>query len=547
MEKAPKLDDEFFELPRKGLSDEDRKAALKELKAYLDHYQQNFLGYQVNQNLAEVREDLAPFLGVHTNNIGDPYVNSNLATHTKPLEKAVLKRYAQLWGIKPYTSENSEQGWTSAWGYVLSMGCSEGNVYALLNARDYLSGKILLANPGPDPGLLMSQAEVWAPYLDTPAKRANALQPVAFFSADTHYSVAKAAHTLAIPTFGEVGAKYYSEFGEYETCGYTGGWPAEIPSNRDGSIDIDRLVTTVDFFARRGHPILLICNLGTTFRGAYDNVGEIAQRLQREVFDRYSMNEREFSVNTKGGTPIKDKRRAFWIHVDGALGASYLPFLKKALADGLLKPDEVDFTIPDFDFRVEQVSSIVTSGHKYPGSPWPCGIYMTRRKFQLQPPPMAAYVASPDTTFAGSRNGFSSIVLWNQLARFSEQEQVEGIVQAVQLAKETAEALRKLVGESKVEHTDGTLSVQFPRPNDKIVRKYSLASVQTGENTTMCHLFVMPHVLDRKALDSLLADLKADDAFEPAAAMGVEPAPVEYQASESNEWQVLLGTNRGFM
>ncbi|MEV0057690.1 pyridoxal-dependent decarboxylase, partial [Saccharopolyspora shandongensis] len=441
-QKPPKLDDKSFELTPKGLNDKERIARLGELKKYLDYYQEHFLGYQVNQDLHAIREDLSHFLGVHTNNIGDPYVDSNLATHTKPLERAVLKRYAELWGISPYDPSSSEKAWNSAWGYVLSMGSSEGNVYGLLNARDYLSGKILLANPGDDPGLLMSQAAASAPYLDTPAKRANALQPVAFFSQDSHYSVAKAAHTLAIPTFGEIGNKYYSEAHDYQACGYQDGWPAEIPSNADGSINIDRLVTTVDFFARKGHPVLVVCNLGTTFKGAYDNVGHIARRLQKDVFDRYSMGEREFTVNTKGRTPIKDKRRAFWIHVDGALGASYLPYLKKAHDAKMLGDEKVD--IPDFDFRIKQVSSIVTSGHKYPGSPWACGIYMTRREFEIQPPPMAAYVASPDTTFAGSRNGFSPIVLWNQLARYSEEEQVRRIAASVKLARQTYNKLKEL-------------------------------------------------------------------------------------------------------
>ncbi|MEU5846057.1 pyridoxal-dependent decarboxylase [Saccharopolyspora shandongensis] len=549
-QKPPKLDDKSFELTHKGLSDEERKARLRELKNYLDYYQEHFLGYQVNQDLHAVREDLSHFLGVHTNNIGDPYVDSNLATHTKPLEKAVLKRYAELWGISPYDPSSSEKAWNSAWGYVLSMGSSEGNVYGLLNARDYLSGKILLAKPGEDPGLLMSQAAASAPYLDTPAKRANALQPVAFFSQDSHYSVAKAAHTLAIPTFGEIGNKYYNESHDYQACGYQNGWPAEIPSNADGSINIDRLVTTVDFFARKGHPVLVVCNLGTTFKGAYDNVGQIAQRLQKEVFDRYSMGEREFTVKTKGRTPIKDKRRAFWIHVDGALGASYLPYLKKAHDAKMLDDEKVD--IPDFDFRIKQVGSIVTSGHKYPGSPWACGIYMTRREFEIQPPPMAAYVASPDTTFGGSRNGFSPIVLWNQLARYSEEEQVRRIAASVKLARQTYHKLKELgkrLGRDlRPGYTPETLSVQFLQPNKRIVRKYSLASVPIDETTTLCHLFVMPHVTEDGALKNLLEDLETDaTAFEQDGAGGQAAPPEEYQASDTAEWQALLGTNRGFM
>ena len=62
-------------------------------------------------------------------------------------------------------------------------------------------------------------------------------------------------------------------------------------------------------------------------------------------------------------------RRGFWIHVDGDLGASYMPFVEMASENGLrdgMKPG------PKFDFRLDFVSSIVTSGHQWIGAPFPC-------------------------------------------------------------------------------------------------------------------------------------------------------------------------------
>ncbi|MFD2284413.1 hypothetical protein ACFSUJ_34900 [Streptomyces lusitanus] len=50
------------------------------------------------------------------------------------------------------------------------------------------------------------------------------------------------------------------------------------------------------------------------------------------------------------------------------------------------------------------------SGHKWPGAPWPCGIYMTKVKYQISPPSQPEYIGAPDTTFAGSRNGFSPLI-----------------------------------------------------------------------------------------------------------------------------------------
>ena len=52
-------------------------------------------------------------------------------------------------------------------------------------------------------------------------------------------------------------------------------------------------------------------------------------------------------------------RKGFWFHVDGTLSAAYMPFLEMAHKNGLtaIKPG------PVFDFRLDFVMSIVTSGH----------------------------------------------------------------------------------------------------------------------------------------------------------------------------------------
>ena len=64
----------------------------------------------------------------------------------------------------------------------------------------------------------------------------------------------------------------------------------------------------------------------------------------------------------------------FWFHVDGALAASYMPFLEMAHKNGLTDVEPAS----EFDFCLDFISSIVTSGHKFMGTPWPTGVYLTK-------------------------------------------------------------------------------------------------------------------------------------------------------------------------
>jgi histidine decarboxylase len=69
--------------------------------------------------------DLAPFLNVLFNNVGDPYVGGLGASHTKHLETQVVEFFADLFELPA----------RDRWGYVASGG-TEANIYALRLARE---------------------------------------------------------------------------------------------------------------------------------------------------------------------------------------------------------------------------------------------------------------------------------------------------------------------------------------------------------------------------------------------------------------------------
>ena len=190
-----------------------------------------------------------------------------------------------------------------------------------------------------------------------------------------------------------------------------------------------KLVTA---FVALGHPIMVNFNYGTTFKGAYDHVEEAVNELV-PILKQYGLYEREVEYDLENN--ISDTRTGFWFHVDGALGAAYMPFLEMTEEN----PD-----LPMFDFRIEDIHSITMSGHKWIGTPWPCGVYMSKVKYQLQPPDNPNYIGSPDSTFAGSRNGFSALILWDYLAKHSYDDSMEMILRARELVEYTVEQLNNL-------------------------------------------------------------------------------------------------------
>jgi histidine decarboxylase len=482
-----------FQLPTTGLTQVQVERALLQVQNVLGSKKQFFLGFQANQNLDFA--DLSPYLNFHVNNIGDAFQQGNFGVNNKWMERAVLDYFARLWNIDwPHRPGDRPHESTTYWGYVLAMGSTEGNLYGLWNARDYLSGKILLH----DPHLLLAAlrarrdglpeeppGELLYVQAPLPAGRPpEYFEPIAFYSDSTHYSIVKILRVLGIPG-------------------------VEIPSAGgplgSGAIDIPALAAKVEEYAAKQHPILLCLNYGTTFKGAYDDVEKVGQALL-PIFARYGQDRR--IIENPPYRPVE--RTGYWFHVDGALGAAHMPFLEMTGA-----------TIPQFDFRLPFVHSIAMSGHKWIGAPWPCGIYMTRTKYQLSPSSAPGYIGAADSTFAGSRNGFSAMILWYYLARNSYNDQRDKARRLDTLASYTFNRLQQLQRERwpnldlQIARSPQSLTVLFRQAHPRIVAKYSLSNdriVINGQTRFYSHVFLMDHVREG-LINQLIVDLQAPDAF----------------------------------
>lgn len=538
---VPGLSCPLFQLPEQGLSEQQYAAALRLYQQYIAYHRQYFLGYQANQKL-DYAKNLAPFLDVHVNNIGDPFQQGNFMLNSKVLERAVLDYFARLWHAKwPHLEDRKrfsrEEIGESYWGYVVSMGSTEGNLYGLRNARDYLAGKVL-ASDIPDNATVAGEnrpipvrsrlrqgyfiradadrrpleAEVGdstpeAERVDNP----NAYKPVIFYSQDTHYSIDKIKDILLIPTFGELGNAEYP--GENPLGGP---WPDKVPSNEDGTMNVDALYRLAEFFLQRGYPIIVSFNFGTTFKGAYDHVKKAVDRLI-PLLQKYGLYERILEIKWNGRI-LQSKRTGFWFHVDGALGAAYMPFLEKAREQGKFDED-----VPVFDFRLP-IHSIAVSGHKEIGAPWPAGVYMSRTKYLLNFQEVG-YIGAQDSTLSGSRNGFSALILWDYYARRSYEKLIQKALHLQTLAQYAFGRLKELETELRenlhVGRSPLALTVRFKRPNAEIIAKYSL-STEYLDGVYYAHIFRMEHVT-KELIDSLIQDLRKPGAFDPDLEPGYYP------------------------
>jgi histidine decarboxylase len=509
-----------FILTADGLPKKQIERALRQIYTYESLQKLNFLGYQANQNF-DFQTDLSEYLNYHVNNIGDPFQSGNFTVNSKFAERAVLDYFASLWNARwPYESNDkySDEWRESYWGYVLSMGSSEGNLYGLWNARDYLQGKQLVVDDtinkqkikASQDGMKLPLTPRYKLLKPAPPKSApNAYTPICFYSLDTHYSIIKNMRILEIATFFEEASnknyicplKYPQNYSKQYIA--DNGWPTEVPSNDDGSIFVIALYKLVEFFACNCYPVLLNLNLGTTFKGAYDDVRSIIEGIT-PILKQNGIYERLVEY-----APCKfDTRNGFWVYVDGALGAAYAPYLKKE-----------GFSIPDFDFSIPEVHSITMSGHKWIGAPWPCGIFMSKVKYQLLPVDNPAYIGASDTTFSGSRNGFSALLLWDFIARNSVNSPIDRITADIKRADRFVISLQELQEKIRmniwIERSKYSLTVRFKQANPDIVFKYSLSGEDlyvNGKVRNYSHIYIMPSVTD-ELLGRLIEDLSQPGAF----------------------------------
>ncbi|HEY1024694.1 MAG TPA: histidine decarboxylase [Sphingobacteriaceae bacterium] len=230
-----------------------------------------------------------------------------------------------------------------------------------------------------------------------------------------------------------------------------------IRSQENGEIDYDDLQSTIRM--NRHLPAIIIANIGTTMTEARDDVKKIKAILK------------DLAISNS------------YIHADGALSGSYSAFLNPR---------------PAFDFG-DGADSIAISGHKFIGSPMPCGVVVVKKSHRDRIARSIEYVGSMDTTITGSRNGLSPLFLWYTIKKLG----TEGLKQRAIHSLDVAAYAERRLNEIGVNawRNPNSITVIFSAPADIIIQKWQLAS-EGGWS----HIICMPNVT-RQQIDELVSEI----------------------------------------
>lgn len=284
----------------------------------------------------------------------------------------------------------------SVWGYVTNGG-TEGNLYGLYLARE----------SHPD--------------------------GIVYYSQDSHYSVDKTLRLLNMKS-------------------------VLVKSLNNGEIDYQDLTQQIS--KRLQYSVIIFANIGTTIKGAIDNLDTIHSLLNKLQIKRY------------------------YIHADEAFFGMILPFLKNPPAFG-------------FDAGVDSLS---ISGHKMIGSPMPCGVVLSKKTYIDAVAKSVEYIGTVDDTISGSRNGITPMLLWYAISTHSRADFSQLVAYCFDLADYAIDALNKLnLGAWR---NPDSFIVVFDYCAPAVLSKWQIATYNN-----LAHIIPMPHV-KKSQIEQFIAELK---------------------------------------
>ena len=280
--------------------------------------------------------------------------------------------------------------------------------------------------------------------------------PKAYFTKEAHYSIQILRDLLGLET-------------------------VFVETLADGGMDTQDLRKKLADNASQ--PALVIATIGTTFKGAVDQLDLIQDVLQ--------------------GYPS-------YLHLDAALFGGYLPHTSYAA--------EVLYQSQSKLNRV-RYDSIAVSCHKFFGFPSPAGLFISTQSHFDEFNEFFSRIHNPEYikhvpgTITCSRDAVKPAEFYYFSSPTAMAKQQED---AVAILKNTIYLLDEMQSHfpnlQPVRSNELSNTLFFRKPSDRIVKKYSLATMHLSINNIKqdyAHVVVMPHAT-RKILTEFLTDLEED-------------------------------------
>lgn len=232
-----------------------------------------------------------------------------------------------------------------------------------------------------------------------------------------------------------------------------------IKAQPNGEMDYEDLRESIRI--NRHLPPIIFANIGTTMTGAIDRLDKI-----REILDGLALHEH-------------------YIHADAALHGLGLPFVDNP---------------PPWNFA-DGIDSLSISGHKWLGTPVPCGIALARSRHVNHIARAVEYVGVNDTTITGSRSAFAPLMIWYALQKWGREGLRANIRHSLELAQYAVDRFQE-AGVDAWRNPSSPIVV-FPRPDDALAQRWSLAI-----EAKIGHIICLPH-MDRRLVDRFIDDYLA--------------------------------------
>jgi histidine decarboxylase len=184
---------------------------------------------------------------------------------------------------------------------------------------------------------------------------------------------------------------------------------------------------------------------------------------------------------------------------------------------------------PGFDFSYG-CDSLAISGHKFIGSPIPCGLVLVKKSYRDRIGKVIPYIGTADTTISGSRNGHSPLFLWYAIKKHG----TKGLTRRAMVSLETAAYAVRRLRQAGIEawRNKDALTVVFPELPEKLRTRWQLAT-ENGYS----HIICMPGVTKEK-IDQFADEIEEYEKEGPAKA---GPGGSHEKTKKKDYWECSNG------